>query len=421
MAKSTNKVKRIEKNNMTFLEIKSIKGQQLDLTQVEAITKGKIEGLIPLTIKDGHSFTMIYNITGMSSLNEYLQSTQMNKQHFGFLLQNIFDVCKNLEAHFFHQSNLLLSMNRVKVDPASKRLYFVYLPLQRYDNEMSLKEFLLEILNVASFGEEEDLTYVQDYIRILNTGVNFSIFELEQYINSLTNRGVVTQQKKKCPNCGHMVSADANFCTNCRYSYISKGVTGQMGGGTTVYDPLNDNAYVPNSDPNDDFWNLSDPEPVPDHEPEPIPDPEPQPIEDYGQESTTGMTQETGGEIENYDDLDDDDIATTVLSAEKIIVKKGYLTRISTQEKVEIKPGQCSVGRGTTNYYIVSGNTAIGRQHAVITNQEERFFIIDLNSTNKTYVNDEVIMPRQNVEIFDDTKIRLANEEFIFNIVVTEE
>lgn len=230
-----NKVKRISKNNMTFLEIKSIKGQQLDLTQAEAVTKGKIEGLLPTTVKQGHSsFTLIYNVTGMISLRDYLKNTLMNKELFGFILKNIFDIVKIVEANYFHFSSLLLSLGRVKVEPSSRRLYFVYVPIQNYDNETTLKDFLLKLLDEATFVPGEDLSYVQEYVRILNTGVNFSVFDLEQYINSLTGN-VAVQKTKKCPNCGHLVSADANFCTNCQYSYIAKGVTGR----TVTYDPFN--------------------------------------------------------------------------------------------------------------------------------------------------------------------------------------
>lgn len=420
MGKSVNKIKRISKNNMVFVEIKSIKGQQLDLVQAEAITKGKIEGLLPTTVKESHgSFTLIYNITGMISLKDYLQATVMNKELFGFLLQNIFDILKIINANYFQFSSLLLSLGRVKVEPSSKRLYFIYVPIQYYDNEITLKEFLLKLLDEATFAEGEDLSYVQEYIRILNTGVNFSVFDLEEYINTLTNRGTVVQKTKKCPNCGHLVSADANFCTNCCYSYISKGVTGQTGG-PAIYDPFDekDVCELPVYDELD--WGNDEPD-------QDIIDTDTQPPTNnetdtaFQDDKEYGMTEQTGTTVLGHDDLDDDDVATTVLNQTKVIVKTGYITRLSNSQKSKIDTSQYHIGRNRANNLVVPDNTAVGRQHAVIIKQDDRFFINDLNSTNKTYVNGKEIPPRQNIEIFNNTKIKLANEDFIFNIVVTEE
>lgn len=420
MGKSANKIKRISKNNMVFVEIKSIKGQQLDLVQAEAISKGKIEGLLPMSVKEGHgSFTLTYNITGMKTLKEYLQDTVMNKELFGFLLQNIFDIVSIINANYFQFSGLLLSLGRVKVEPSSKRLYFIYVPIQAYDNETTLKEFLLKLLDEATFVEGEDLSYVQEYIRILNTGVNFSVFDLEQYINSLTNRGSVAQKTKKCPNCGHLVSADANFCTNCCYSYISKGVTGQTGG-TALYNPFDEkDVYEPPVDDELDWGNDEPDQDIIDTDTQPPTDNDNSAGFQDGKEY--GLTEETGTTVLGHDDIDDDDIATTVLNQVKVIVKTGYLTRLSNSQKSKIDVPQYHIGRNRANNFIVSDNTAVGRQHAVIIKQEDRFFINDLNSTNKTYVNAKEIPPRQNIEIFDNTKITLANEDFIFNIVVTEE
>ena len=480
MSKSSNKIKRIEKNNMCFLEMKSAKGQQLDATQVEMITKGNVDGLLPLAVKESHgnSFTLMYNATGMSSLKEYLESIAMNKVYFGFLLQNIFDVYKTITSNYFQPNCLLLSLGRVKVEPSSKRLYFMYVPIQNFDNETSLKEFLLSILDGCTFEEGQDLSYVQEYIRILNTGVNFSIFDLEQYISSLTSTNNTQQATKTCPNCGHKVPKDANYCTNCCYSYIHKSVTGPLNSGTAIYDPLSDTNYVPDTDSNDVDWGNSwddeivsldnvNPEfenstndvvlndlgvvitPEKTEEEVVIPEKELDNYEVYnviqntetettGNQPNTntttpdeqkeeqdkeksGFTEDIGTSVLGVDEDKEDELVTTVLTQEKRIVKNGILTRVSTNERKNINLSQFSLGRSQTNDFVISGNTAVGRQHAVIIKEEDRFFIIDLNSTNKSYINGKIIPPRQKVELFNDTKIMLANEELMFNIVVTEE
>ncbi|MCM1115501.1 MAG: DUF6382 domain-containing protein [Clostridium sp.] len=413
MKKASNKIKKIEKNNLSFLEIKSIKGQQLNLTEVEAVTKNKVEGLLPLSVKEsGSSFKLIYNVTGMISLNQYLKTTQMNKQLFGFLLQNIFNIWKIIETNYFQHRSLLLSFGKVKVEPSSKRLYFIYVPIQYYDNETTLKDFLLKIIQVATFSTDEDLSFVQEYLRILNTGVNFSIFELEQYIESLTGKNMPSSKMKKCPNCGREVSSDANFCPCCQYSYLTKGVTGSTNNGSAIYNPLDDELVLKSD--NDEFNFNNDSNFSSKAENETVFD-----TADADRGSCSGETDNIGTTVLGDDSEDED--ATTVLNQPKRIVKVGYLTRISNGEKKKIDKNIYHVGKSLKNDFSVTDNNAVSRQHALFIIRDEKFYINDQNSTNKTYLNGKVIAPKQDVELVDETKITLANENFIFNIITIEE
>ena len=64
--------------------------------------------------------------------------------------------------------------------------------------------------------------------------------------------------------------------------------------------------------------------------------------------------------------------------------------------------------------YAIVGNTAISRAHAEIVMYNNHYFIVDKNSTNKTFVNNNEIPPDSNIEIYNGTRIRLADEDFVF-------
>ena len=66
--------------------------------------------------------------------------------------------------------------------------------------------------------------------------------------------------------------------------------------------------------------------------------------------------------------------------------------------------------------YCIADNTTISRQHAQITCRDNRWFLKDLNSTNKTYIDDRAIYPNMDVEIYDGLIFVLANESFMFNL-----
>lgn len=383
-----NKIKVVKKNNQSFVEFDSIKGQTLDLTAVDAISTNSVAGLIPMQLKEhGRSFKLFYNVTGLNSLNQYLRENQLNKMKFGNLLRNIFNIQQELQAAHFKYQSLLMDFGKIKVDPASNNLYFIYIPIQYYDNQVTLKQFLLQIIEHATFDSAEDNDYVREYIQILNTGVNFSLFELGEYIKSLTGVNEPVIKMKKCLCCGREVPSDANNCPHCHNSFSKSGKTGSITGGM-FYDPsVNNASKIDDDNKSSDESNIEPP---------------------------TGVLGEAA------DDFDDEP-PTDVLNSEPIIKYIGYIKRLANNEKIEITKDKFVVGRSVKADYTISDNSTIGRSHSIIVSRDNSFFIIDNDSLNKTYVDNEVIAPQTEIQIFDQTQIKLSNEEFVFEIEVRKE
>ena len=63
----------------------------------------------------------------------------------------------------------------------------------------------------------------------------------------------------------------------------------------------------------------------------------------------------------------------------------------------------------------IDDNPAISRKHAKIVLNDNKFYIVDLNSTNHVYVDGKAIPADTPIPIIDGTKIRLADELFTFN------
>lgn len=110
---------------------------------------------------------------------------------------------------------------------------------------------------------------------------------------------------------------------------------------------------------------------------------------------------------------------TTVLSvnpaAKKLITP--HLIRISNNEKISLNKPTFRIGRERSYVdYFISDNSAVSGIHADFEISEDRYYIIDINSTNHTYLNGEMIHSSIKVEIKHGDKIRLANEEFEFKL-----
>ncbi len=111
---------------------------------------------------------------------------------------------------------------------------------------------------------------------------------------------------------------------------------------------------------------------------------------------------------------------TTVLGAGAVqtpMQKQPYLVRLKNRERILLDKPVFRIGKEKSYVdYFISDNTAISRSHANIINKDEKFFVVDTNSTNHTFVNGEMIQSGAEIEILHGTKIQLANEEFEFKI-----
>lgn len=66
--------------------------------------------------------------------------------------------------------------------------------------------------------------------------------------------------------------------------------------------------------------------------------------------------------------------------------------------------------------YFIGDNTAISRSHANFINRGGQCFVVDTNSTNRTFVNETMIQSNEEIQISHGDMIRLANEEFEFKL-----
>ena len=97
--------------------------------------------------------------------------------------------------------------------------------------------------------------------------------------------------------------------------------------------------------------------------------------------------------------------------------KYPILIRTLTEEIIRINKPVFRIGKEENCVdYIVTNNIAISRSHADIISRGDRYFVFDLRSKNKSYINNRVLPAEQEVEIFNGDVLKLANEEFLFQV-----
>lgn len=128
------------------------------------------------------------------------------------------------------------------------------------------------------------------------------------------------------------------------------------------------------------------------------------PVGNYG--DTTVLNQNGAGE-------------TTVLNqSEMQQAQQPYLIRRRNNERIPINKPAFRIGKERSYVdYFIADNSAISRSHANIINKNGKYFIVDTNSTNHTYINGVMIQSNVEVELAHGMNVRLANEEFEFRMI----
>ena len=477
-----NKIKFVKNPRISQIIIKSQKGQSLDERGIYVITNNQLKGLIKVSIEQKNtSFKLVYTTTGFVPLKDHLKN-MMNKDSFAKLLQNILNILQSVQDANFYQECILFDINYVLVNPSTQNIYFIYVPIQNFEGWGTLRDFLLSIVQNASFAPGEDPTYIREYVSILNKKADFSIFDLRDYINSIAPHkipgGASPNSKARCPRCNSPLADNIKFCASCGANVI--GLTGDFKPQSQAFSaPVN--AEPPRSNPRRGDSQPIDLLGIPTRPPK-LKKPEP-PKSDFPQNAQSfpprsnaqpnkpqyppqnnfavngqqyqqqnnapqnnfaangqqypqqnnvpqnnfnvpnnnsnvvNITKSFREEHMNIPEEDPYFGGTVVLTDHSAAPTAAYLIRISTGERTVIDKPQFTVGRMLGHVdYCVTNNSAVGRQHIKITNNNGRYFICDLNSTNGTYIDEHEIPKNVDTEVFSGSKVTLANEDFKFII-----
>ncbi len=94
-------------------------------------------------------------------------------------------------------------------------------------------------------------------------------------------------------------------------------------------------------------------------------------------------------------------------------IQQHHLLRLSTQETILLSSAEFTIGVDADAVdYCIAGTPFVSRQHACFTSQGGQCAVTDLDSKNKTYVNQEQLTPHIRVLLQHGDIIRLAKEEF---------
>lgn len=111
----------------------------------------------------------------------------------------------------------------------------------------------------------------------------------------------------------------------------------------------------------------------------------------------------------------------TVIIKKTELTGKPFLKAKDGEEIIEINKNSILIGRMENFVDYLISNSAIGKVHAEILQEGEEFYVVDCNSKNGTFLNDNRIPPNTKKVIKNNDILRFANTEFVFSYSETAE
>ncbi len=406
----------VKKKKEKYVHIKLSGNEMINTREIELLNSHQINSLIdPETGKKNKS-ELFYKVSNYISLKEYLKSVT-SKDRFLNIIISILETLKDTQKVMLYNKNFILDTEYIFVEPQSKMLLYIYLPVVNYDFEQDIKRFFMNIVYDTVFNQFEDCTYVSQYIAYFNQHTNFSVFDFEMFVRELNGEDMRSGDKKvelKLPHPSKFLDSNVKLCPRCGKEYTNVDNFCDVCGIRLVYKD-SDTSFSSFSSGSSNFMYAT-------------------PVEEEIEQVQNGTQQMTlsdrigsinqnsniGGKpyVPQYSKgttvLGAIDYGTTVLSFEQLN-RIAYPSLLRTKDGKKITVNKCTfvIGKSEANCdYVISDNNAISRKHATISIANGKYYVVDNSSTNGTYIDDIRIDADKSYEILPGQKIRFADDEF---------
>lgn len=375
------KFKAKAKECQLIVKAKSSFGEVIDEKELDRFSRIYLRGFLkPKMIKKNQ-----VEYTGPVGISLYERLKRpISKRDFLFVLEQIVVVVQKAHANNMPLNNLVMNLQYVFINEVTKEIQFMYMPTVKGIANMNLTEFIEAVVYSAKPADDKDNDFVSRFIYFFRAMKPFDINKIEAFVAKEDRSVVNTIKKQNAGQSGFMTNKQQHY-----YEHYDNGNDSDTGDEPTALLSEEDEATGLLSE----------------------------------DDEATGLLEDeaTGLLVENYEDeatglLTDEDEATGLLAENNANVHFPTLYRVLTEESISVNKPVFRLGKEKSYVdYFVTNNIAVSRSHADIITRGTRYFVMDLNSKNHTYINNQEIPIHCEVEIHDGDRLKLGNEEFVFN------
>lgn len=372
-----------KKQDRIIVKVKLSPKDQISQRELDILSGGSIRDfLLPQKMRRK---VLVYSGKQAVSLNQFLK-TPVTRYEFYFIMAQISDAARKIEFNKLFLNNLVLDLRYVFINQTTKELQFLYLPVISNHVCVDVRGFMESVIYASAFDQSGGTDYVAQFADFLRNMKQYSSDEICDFIQKREKD--ISNRIGRGSQSGFFTDKPANYYTH----YANQDQSNSDG--TCLLQNKGGYGAIP-----------------------------------LNEEESSGAGETALLGEKEYNDSEEtallDEEATTLLKDDAVVQKEDsvsrnnhpYLIRLSANEKISLCKPVFRLGKEKDSVdYFVYGNNAVSRAHADLVTRGSRCFVIDCNSTNKTYINDREVPARIETEIHDGDILKIANEVFEFHV-----
>lgn len=160
----------------------------LDMSALNMLMNNYIDGLVPAQCSlQNDRRVLFYNVSNLIPLRDYV-SRNIGKKQFLGVLEGLVNTLEHIEEYLLDSQMLFLNMNYMYVNSRNGKPVFICLPVKSMNTApVRVKELIREMVSIAHFNTNENVSYVTSLIQYANQPEDFSKREFDELLKALAN------------------------------------------------------------------------------------------------------------------------------------------------------------------------------------------------------------------------------------------
>ena len=424
------KIKVKNKDSRLIVQVRISAEDGVNERELDILSKGYVRGVLRVEYPKANTLTC----TGPMavSLSERLQQP-IGKYEFFQIVMQLCEITERLRKANLSVNKIETNLDYIFINEQTKELHFLYVPLIADFNQIDMLAVIRTVLSTVMILREPGAQVVSQFSAFLSRLQRFDVGTVENTIQQLDRTAYNSIKRLAVGTSGYMTDKPKDYVDH----YENKPAPAQQ-----APQPAG-NYPRPAAQPAvTNYPRPAAPQPAQMQSPAPAPQPESFDVTNpfsaaaarnpYGQydanenpykafsDDATGLLreeEEAQTALVNEDTgYEDEGAGETALLVEPEPVYP-TLTRLLTNEEIRLDKPVFRVGKEKSCVdFFIADNNHISRSHADFTTRDGRYYVTDLNSKNKTYLNGRMLVATVENELRDGDQLRLANEDFVFHI-----
>lgn len=336
----------------------------------------------------------IYDISNLKNIGGFYERKKMKYSDLLTLFKSIINVVEDGESYLLRIEDILFDMEYVYVDERNEKVLFCYCPQADIDGDFNnnFRRFVQEIVLSTDHTDGKAAELIYGILEICNRE-DFLMKDIRDYMNKMEGgypkrtvrqinyETIRNESRENEKNKEHPIIAEENEDS---YKSIFENDNTKIGKGKKkrIVEVVKEAFGIKEAE-----------------------------NENKEHKDKVIASKNKRQEMKHPHETDERDDMTMLLSQKEY---RDVLVDVRKKENIELEFFPCVIGKDGERVDKIIREQSVSRVHLKVYNQGDDYYVEDQNSTNGTFINDEMLDPFQKYVINNGDTLTIADHEYIF-------